>query len=251
MQTHAMRMAELDLRVVEPADPVAPSKPPLVVLLHGFSMRADDLAPFGASMGLPAVFVFPDGPIDLTARGLDGRAWWMIDVAARDAAVSRGDDRDLSAERPGGLGAARDGLVRLIEDVQRAWPDRPVFLGGFSQGAILTLDTVVRTGFRPAGLILLSGARVDAAALAPRLVHLRGIPIFQSHGRGDRELSFTAAESLRNELVTAGAAVQWWPFEGGHEIPLPVLRALKKFIHHHAKAATAGMANDIVRTHNS
>jgi len=244
-------MAELDLRVVEPVEPVAAPKPPLVVLLHGFSMRADDLAPFGASMGLPAVFVFPEGPIDLTARGLDGRAWWMIDVAARDAALSRGDDRDLSTQRPGGLSAAREGLLKLIEDVQRAWPDRPVFLGGFSQGAILTLDTVVRTGFRPAGLILLSGARVDAAALAPRLGQLHGIPIFQSHGRGDRELSFAAAESLRNELVTAGAAVQWWPFDGGHEIPLPVLRALKKFIHQQARAATAGIANDIVRTHNS
>lgn len=252
MRTHAMRMAELDLRVVEPAAPVA-APPPVVVLLHGFSMRADDLAPFGASMGLPAVFVFPDGPIDLTARGLDGRAWWMIDVAARAAAIARGSRRDLSAERPAGLGSARDGLVRLLEDVQRAWPDRALFLGGFSQGAILSLDMVVRTGFRPAGLVLLSGARVGAPTptLAPTLAHLRGVPVFQSHGRGDRELSFAAAEALRSDLVAAGAAVQWWPFEGGHEIPLPVLRALKKFIHHQARAATEGIANDIVRTHIS
>jgi len=48
MQTHAMRMAELDLRVVQPVDLIAPAKAPVVVLLHGFSMRADDLAPFGA-----------------------------------------------------------------------------------------------------------------------------------------------------------------------------------------------------------
>ena len=251
MQTHGMRMAELDLRVVEPAEPVVTARPPVVVLLHGFSMRADDLAPFGASMGLPAVFVFPDGPIDLTARGLDGRAWWMIDVAARDAAVSRGDERDLSAERPAGLASAREGLTRLVDDVQRAWPDRPLFLGGFSQGAILTLDIVVRTGFRPAGLVLLSGARVDAATLAPRLAHVRGMPIFQSHGRADRELSFAAADALRNELVTAGAAVEWLPFEGGHEIPLPVLRELKKFIHRQARAATERMANDTVREDNS
>jgi len=244
-------MAELDLRVVEPAELVAPPPPPVVVLLHGFSMRADDLAPFGASMGLPAVFVFPDGPIDLTARGLGGRAWWMIDVAARDAAIARGADRDLSTERPAGLGNAREGLVRLVEDVQRSWPDRPLFLGGFSQGAILTLDMVVRTAFRPAGLVLLSGARVDAATLSPRLAHLRGMPIFQSHGRGDRELSFAAADSLRNELVTAGAAVEWRPFDGGHEIPLPVLRELKKFIRRHARAATERMANDIVRENNS
>lgn len=262
MQTHAIRMAELDLRVVQPVDigparPGLPAQPPVVVLLHGFSMRADDLAPFGASMGLPAVFVFPDGPIDLRSRGLNGRAWWMIDVAARDAALTRGDDRDLSSERPSGLGSARDGLVRLVDDVRQAWPNRPIFLGGFSQGAILSLDMVIRTGFRPAGLVLLSGARVDAATLATHLADARGaasvhgLPIFQSHGRGDRELSFAAAESLRNELVTAGAAVQWWPFDGGHEIPLPVLRELKKFIHRQARAATERMADDIVDADNS
>src|SRR3569623_1369008 len=130
MQNNVMRMAELDLRVVQPAEPIAPQESPVVLLLHGFSMRADDLAPFGASMGLPAVFVFPEGPIDLSGaglgtRGLGGRAWWMIDAAARDAAVARGDDRDLSAERPAGLGSARDGLIRLVGDVRRAWPGRP------------------------------------------------------------------------------------------------------------------------------
>ena len=257
MQTHAMRMAELDLRVVEPVDlapgsAVQPAPPPVVVLLHGFSMRADDLAPFGASMGLPAVFVFPEGPIDLGAGGLNGRAWWMIDVPARDAAIARGVDRDLSSERPAGLGSAREGLIRLVDHVRRAWPNRLIFLGGFSQGAILSLDMVIRTGFRPAGLVLLSGARVDAATLAIHLADargaatVRGLPIFQSHGRGDRELSFAAAESLRDELVTAGAVVQWRPFDGGHEIPLPVLRELKKFIQRQARAATERMANDIV-----
>jgi phospholipase/carboxylesterase len=209
-------------------------------------MRADDLAPFGVSMGLPGVFVFPEGPIDLSPRGLGGRAWWMIDVGARDAAVARGEDRDLSAERPPGLGGARDALVRLVDHVRRTWPERPIFLGGFSQGAILSLDMVVRTGFRPAGLVLLSGGRVDAPALSPLLGELRGIPIFQSHGRKDRELSFAAADSLRNELVTAGAEVHWWPFDGGHEIPLVVLRELKKFIRRQAKSETARRPDDTV-----
>src|SRR3569623_1691785 len=129
MQNNVMRMAELDLRVVQPADPIAPQESPVVLLLHGFSMRADDLAPFGASMGRPAVFVFPEGPIDLSGaglgrRGLGGRAWWKIDAAARDAAVARGADRDLSAARPAGLGGASAGMIRLVAAVRRAWPER-------------------------------------------------------------------------------------------------------------------------------
>jgi len=230
------RLAELDVQIV--AGPDAPEAP-VVLLLHGFSMSADDLAPFGASMGLPGIFLFPDGPLDVadvtdvTATGpRRQRAWWRIDTVARDAAIAAGVDRDLSDEVPAGLPAAREGLSRLLDRIDGRWPGRPLFLGGFSQGAILSLDMVVRTGRLPAGLILLSGARVDAAATAPllRSGRVHGLPIFQSHGRGDHELSFRAAEALASELGSAGAALTWRPFDGGHEIPLPILRDLKKFI---------------------
>jgi len=62
------------------------------------------------------------------------------------------------------------------------------------------------------------------------MANAAGLAIFQSHGRQDRELSFSAAESLHSDLSAAGAQITWVPFDGGHEIPLPVLRALKKFI---------------------
>jgi len=58
----------------------------------------------------------------------------MIDVIARDAAVARGDDRDLSNEAPAGLPLAHQRLVALVDEVRTRWPDRPLFLGGFSQG---------------------------------------------------------------------------------------------------------------------
>jgi phospholipase/carboxylesterase len=236
--SRTIRLADLDLRIVEgPGDVDAPNVP-IVVLLHGFSMTAGDLTPFGASMGLPALFLFPEGPIDLVARGHRGRAWWMIDVAARDADMARGRDRDLSAEQPVGLPSAREGLSRLLSEVGRMWPARPIFLGGFSQGAILSLEVTARLSFRPAGLVLLSGARVDAPSLSPHLDRLGGLPIFQSHGRQDRELSFSAADALREALVGAGADVSWWPFDGGHEIPLVILRELKKFIRRHSLSIT-------------
>lgn len=231
------RLAELDVQVVQRLDEPRAAEAPVVLLMHGFSMSADDLAPFGASMGLPGIFLFPDGPLDVGPGGpRRQRAWWRIDTAARDVAIAAGIDRDLSDEVPPGLPAARERLLRLLDESEARWPGRPLFLGGFSQGAILALDMVVRTGRLPAGLILLSAARVDAAASAPllRSGRLRGLPVFQSHGRADRELSFRVAESLAGELESSGAVVTWRPFDGGHEIPLPVLRDLKKFIRKNA-----------------
>lgn len=228
-----MNLAGLDVQVLDGRDTAGA---PVVVLLHGFEMSADDLAPFGASMGLPAVFLFPDGPIDLhpDPSGRRRRAWWQIDTAARDAAIAAGVDRDLSNEVPAGLPEARARLVELLDQVAQRWPGRPTFVGGFSQGAILSLDMILRTARRPTGLVLLSGARVDAAGVRPLMPRLAGLPVFHSHGRGDRELSFQAAESLSGELSAAGAEVVWRPFEGGHEIPLLVLRELKKFVRGHA-----------------
>ena len=228
-----MKLAGLEVQIQDARDV---SGAPVVLLLHGFEMSADDLAPFGASMGLPAVFLFADGPIDLPPdpAGRRRRAWWRIDTDARDAAIAAGIDRDLSDEDPVGLPDVRARLVDLLDQVALRWPGRPTFVGGFSQGAILSLDMVLRTGRRPTGLVLLSGARVDAATVRPLMPRLAGLPVFHSHGRADTELSFRAAEGLSKELVAAGAEVTWLPFDGGHEIPLPVLRGLKKFVRAHA-----------------
>ncbi len=120
MMTNAT-MAGLDLRVVDatgPGSAAAAGEPaPIVILLHGFSMRADDLAPFGASLGLPALFLFPEGPIDLGPVGLPGRAWWMIDVASRDDDIAQGRQRDLGREAPAGLPAANRALGALVGEV--------------------------------------------------------------------------------------------------------------------------------------
>ena len=216
--------------MVEAVPPDGARDAPVIVLLHGFSMRADDLSPFGSSLGLEASFVFPEGPRDLLSEGLGGRAWWSIDTARRDADVARGVERDLSPEDPAGLPAARETLLMLLDEVGRRWSGRPLFLGGFSQGAILSLDVVLRARPALSGLILLSGARITADAWAPLFGAVRGLDVFQSHGRRDRELSYTAAASLAADLADSGARVTWRPFDGGHEIPLVVFRELKKFI---------------------
>ena len=57
-----------------------------------------------------------------------------------------------------------------------------------------------------------------------------GLPIFMSHGRTDNVLPFDLAERLHADLVAAGLAVTLIPFNGGHEIPEEVVRALGEFL---------------------
>jgi phospholipase/carboxylesterase len=52
--------------------------------------------------------------------------------------------------------------------------------------------------------------------------------VLVAHGSRDAELAFAAGELLRDFARAGGAEVTWLPFQGGHEIPLVVWRALRR-----------------------
>ncbi|HXX66389.1 MAG TPA: hypothetical protein VEK07_04355 [Polyangiaceae bacterium] len=203
---------------------------PLVVLLHGFMGLPDDLAPFASSLGLDGEFVFPAGIVDLAPCGRRGRAWWAVDVEAREEALSRGP-RDLSRLLPDGLDRARASLASLLEELHDELGPRSLFLGGFSQGAMLSCDLALRTpSLAISGLVLLSGARIAESVWAPLYAARQGLRVFVSHGRQDADLAFAAADSFRRDLASAGWDVTWAPFDGGHEVPFSVWRAFKRWM---------------------
>ncbi len=203
------------LRALAVGDEAAPLA---VVVLHGRQMQASDLAPFAHSLGVPAYFVFPDAPLPAEPRG---RTWWPIDSEARIRRLASGP-MELSAMDPEGRAEAR----ALLEGLCRALARR-IVLVGFSQGGMLAMDHVLHGGTRPEALALLSSTRIAIADWQPRVHALAGMPVLVAHGRADAELSFAAGELLRDFAIAGGAQVTWLPFEGGHEIPLVVWRALR------------------------
>lgn len=197
----------------------------VVVMLHGRNMQAADLAPFGSSLGTSAHFVFPDAPLAVEP----GRSWWPVDSEARLRA--RGA-RDLHAMDPAGRAEARAQLAALCNEVADG---RQLALVGFSQGGMLAMDYVLHGG-RVDALALLSSTRIAFDEWQPLLPRLAGLPVLVAHGRDDQELSFAAGEALRDAALAGGAHVTWLPFDGGHGMPLPVWRALRKFLAVHGAA---------------
>lgn len=224
-----MKEEELEiagLRVVSVGEPELAEQ--VVVLLHGFAMTPRDLSPFAHSLRAPAWFLFPEGPL---AAEPSGRAWWHIDAKLRDAALLQGP-RDFAVQHPPDLPAARAQLVALVTALSPRVGTRPLILGGFSQGAMLTCDTVLRSSFDLSAMVLLSGSRIAFDEWEPLLPNgrLDRLPTLVAHGSADADLAFDAGTALRDCLVASGADVTWQPFEQGHEIPLVVWRTLKKFL---------------------
>jgi len=205
----------------------------VVVLLHGFGAPGEDLVPLQRVMRVPREtrFVFPAAPISLEMMpGLDSRAWWDIDMIRLQAAMERGDLRDLSTEEPEGLDEARAQVDALLGEIEKKFSPRALVLGGFSQGAMLSCDVALRTSRRIDALVVLSGTLLARDHWTPKMPALSGKPIFQSHGTHDPILPFALAEELEKTFVAAGADVEWIPFRGVHEIPGPVVDRLGVFL---------------------
>jgi phospholipase/carboxylesterase len=227
------RLGELDVRITGGTDREGAGNGPVVVLLHGFGAPGDDLVPLWRTIDAPAGtrFVFPAAPIDLGPRYMGGRAWWFIDLEERLRRQALGDMRDV-VEVPPGLDAARgkvDGMLQAV-DKALAPPEGGLVLGGFSQGAMLALDTALRSQRPLAGLVLMSGTHIAANEWAARFDARRGLPVFMSHGRADEILPFAVAEGLRDTLIEHGLPVDWVPFREGHGIAPAVVVGVGSFL---------------------
>jgi phospholipase/carboxylesterase len=210
---------------------------PVVVLMHGFGAPGRDLVNLGRALTVPREvrFVFPAAPLEAmpgTAWQPELRAWWLIDIEERMRRVANGELEQMMSEAPQGIAPARAAVLGLLDELQvkLAVGSERVILGGFSQGAMLATDIVLRDSRPFAGLAILSGtlfAKEEWSALLPAR---RGLPVVQSHGRADPILPFSAAERLHGMLQAAGLQAEFLPFNGGHGIPPQALERLAALI---------------------
>ncbi len=222
------------VRITGGADREGGGDGPLVVLLHGFGAPGDDLVPIHRQLDVPSNvrFAFPEAPLDLAGPlgpGYAGaRAWWMIDPMI----LMSGNRADCSRAVPDGLAEARATVTAQLDALgaMLGATRSKTILGGFSQGAMLSMDVALRSDTPFAGLALMSGTIVALDEWTPAFPKLRGVPVMQSHGRSDPLLPFDAAVRLRDLLREAGADVRWVEFSGAHTIVGSALDALAKLV---------------------
>lgn len=205
----------------------------LVVVCHGFGANMNDLASFAPYLFQinPATaaqcrFVFPNAPMDLTSLGMPGgRAWWEINMAALARMNQTQNYSELTSVVPPGLIQASEQLANAVREMQQLWElsDAQTTLAGFSQGAMISTDLVLRHGFVPRRLCIFSGMLICEEQWRAQAAQHPGCPVLQSHGRQDMVLPFAPAESLRDMLQEQNFDVMFRPFDGDHTIPMEVL----------------------------
>jgi predicted esterase len=216
----------------EPAPPMTWIEPAgaaraAVLVLHGLDMSPAWVAAIATSLRLPALVGVPSGPV---ARGPGLRSWWPIDDVQRNQRLALGAS-DLHAVDPSGREHARAEVHAAAQALRARAPGLPLVVAGFSQGAMLALDSVFQEPHLSVdALALWSASRLAFEQWRPALQRLRGVRVELRHGHADDNIAIDAAQALRDALVEGGADVRWIPFDGGHEIPLGAWTGLRRLV---------------------
>jgi phospholipase/carboxylesterase len=176
-------------------------------MLHGWGADASDLAPLAGMIDLAdCQFLLPNAPFE-HPQVPGGRAWYALETS---------DYQGLKASRQ----QLSDWIVSL--EATTGIPLNRTFLSGFSQGGAMTLD--VGLSLPLAGLCSLSG-------------YLHGEPHPQGsksvliiHGKQDTVVPIAVARQARDLLLGLGVNVEYHELNMGHEIPIPALTILRKFL---------------------
>lgn len=202
-----------------------------VMMLHGFGANYDDLASLAPHLDPRGEWnwVFPNGILEIPlGPHMVGRAWFPIRMAEIEAAAMRGDVVDFADVLPEGMDEAGKRLAALIKHLHIE-PEHLV-IGGFSQGAMMAIQVMNSLAGDIKGLVLFSGTLINRLAWVDRLPSRAAVPFIQSHGRSDPMLGFSHAVRLHETLQKAGLHGEFLAFDGGHEIPFPVIQKTEHFL---------------------
>jgi phospholipase/carboxylesterase len=119
-----------------------------------------------------------------------------------------------------GIHRSRLLLVELLDDLRaRHFPSDQTFLGGFSQGALMSVETGLRYPHHLAGIIGLSGWVFEPAQLIRDLTPIaRGQRLLVTHGTFDPLLPCHEVRAQVRQLQAAGLDIAWHEFPKEHTI---------------------------------
>ncbi len=210
-------MNTLDLVVQQP-----PTPQHLVLLFHGVGSNASDLVPLGEALAphLPAAVI-----VSVQAPDAAGRGWQWFSVQGV-----------TEADRPARVAAAMPGFLQSVRRWQAATAVEPArtTLIGFSQGAIMALESTQLEGPPANRVIALSGR----FARPPRVAHA-SVRTHLMHGDADAVMPVRGTVDALAQLQGLRAVATLDRFPGlGHGIDGRMVDAIVRRLEDTVTAAT-------------
>jgi phospholipase/carboxylesterase len=172
----------------------------LMVVLHGLGDSTAGYAWMPAGMQLPWMnYLLVNAPDDYYG----GYSWY-----------------DFMGDSDAGIARSRQLLVETLDSqAAHRFPTDQTVLFGFSQGALMALETGLRYPARFAGLIGISGYIHNPARLLQELSPIaRQQRVLMTHGTYDPLLPFERTFQQVKRLQAEGLQIEWHEFDKEHTI---------------------------------
>ena len=188
-----------------------------IILLHGVGSNEKDL--FGLANYLPDDFyvISARGPFTL---GGDRYAWYNVDFSTGKPVY------DAKQEE-----VSREIISTFVRQIRLEYMLDDVYLGGFSQGAIMSYSIGLTQPKSVRGIVALSGRLlIEIQPLVKKSDDLSNLSVFVAHGTQDRTLGIAYAREAKTYLMQQGVDLTYTEYENAHQISDSVLKDLHQWL---------------------
>jgi len=195
----------------------ASNKASAIILLHGVGSNEEDL--FGLSSQLPAdmYIISPRGPLMV---GPGRYAWYNVDFSTGRPIIKTEQEA-----------ASREKIVVFIREVREKYQPDSLYLGGFSQGAIMSYSIGLTLPGEVQGIISFSGRILDEIRpLVKNDKYLQHLKVLVAHGVHDNILPVHYAREAKEYLETLGVQLTYHEYTIGHQLNNEVLHDLNAWL---------------------
>ncbi len=200
--------------------PSIPSpKTPVLILLHGLGSNESDLFGFAKHIDGRMMIISVRAPITLTENRY---SWYNL---SKDENSWQFNDKEVLK--------ASETLMQFVEELTKAYnlKDSPIYLGGFSQGAIMSLGTALLHPDKIKGAVSLSG-QLYPAFLDEHRRNYTQLEILVTHGRNDAVLPFSRIEKDVEILKQKGLNPEVHYYDSAHNISNDNFKELLSWLKH-------------------
>jgi len=190
---------------------------PMVIMIHGRGADMHDLADVAPMLDTPSGcrFVFPNAPTPFEPYPGTSFGWtWFEGWPPIHESVVQ----------------SRALMLAFIDEITARYPtpEGKLIVSGFSQGALMALDSGLRTEKKLAGILALSGGLYEQD-LGDLTSHA-SLPVFIGHGSEDEVVPVMYARRARRMLEDAGLDVEYHEYPMGHQVAMEEAAAAKGFV---------------------
>lgn len=195
------------------------AKPPLLLLLHGVGSNEADLFALANDLDPRWLVVSPRSPMALPNGGY---GWYPVNFTADGPVID-----------PGLFKRGQGQLIDFITEAKTAYDVGRVYLMGFSQGAIMSVNTLLTQPELIDGVVAMSG-RIYPDIMRDTWVtdaeRLRDFPVMAVHGTLDTVLPVALGRELRDHLQSLPVNLTYREYEMAHTISMASLADVQAWL---------------------